>query len=269
MRSIHKFGVWKRWGNKTCRSTSNKQNLPSWFVKKWTSWRCEIGLNILLPTAVPVVCLSYCRLQGLEYHNYITLSDHTKCVIPHFHTFGLLSQNGRLGGGGLRRKSPLDGATDLLSEIWQHITTVSFVSAFIDVCSRKPKNASGRVQMGPKHNLVHFKSLSGCLLIKSWSSSHHLYAGKTWRVIPSLPSHLVFHFTLVKGFRFGWQDWWGHSGISLLKIEKSTAKICFQLKNTVEMVYKKDDTEYITFNTLQHCEILALFDAFLAILIHI
>ena len=25
--------------------------------------------------------------------------------------------------------------------------------------------------MGPKHNLVHFKSLWGCLLIKSWSSS--------------------------------------------------------------------------------------------------
>ena len=70
------------------------------------------------------------------------------------------------------------------------ITTVSFVSAF-----RKPKNASGRVIMGPKHNLVQFKSLLGCLFI---------------------PSHLVFHFTLVNWFRFGWQDWWGHSGISLL-----------------------------------------------------
>ena len=32
------FGVWKRWGNKTCLSTSNKQSWPSWFVKKWTLW---------------------------------------------------------------------------------------------------------------------------------------------------------------------------------------------------------------------------------------
>ena len=70
--------------------------------------------------------------------------------------------------------------------------------------------------MGPKHNLVHFKSLLWCLLIKSWFSSQHLYGGKTWRVIPSLPSHLVFHFSLVKWFRFCWQDWWGHSGISLI-----------------------------------------------------
>ena len=32
--------------------------------------------------------------------------------------------------------------------------------------------------MGPKHNLVHFKYLFWCLYIKSWSNSHHLYAGK-------------------------------------------------------------------------------------------
>ena len=71
--------------------------------------------------------------------------------------------------------------------------------------------------MGPKHNLVHFKSLLGWFLKKTRSSSQQLYAGKTWRVIPSLLSHLVFHFTLVnKLFRFGWQDWWGHSGISLI-----------------------------------------------------
>ena len=44
---------------------------------------------------------------------------------------------------------------------------------------------------GAKHNLVHFKSLLVCLLIKSWSSSQHLHAGKKWRVIQSLPSHLV------------------------------------------------------------------------------
>ena len=127
------FGVWKRWGNKTFRSTSNKQSWASWFMKKRTPWRCGIGLNILLPTAVPVVCLSYCRP-----HYDITVSDHTKCVIPHRHTFVLLSHHGRLGGGGLQCKSPLDGATDLLSKIWQHITTVSFVSAFIVVFCRKP-----------------------------------------------------------------------------------------------------------------------------------
>ena len=28
-------------------------------------------------------------------------------------------------------------------------------------------------------------------------------------MIPSLHFHLIIHFTLVKWFRFGWQDWWG------------------------------------------------------------
>ena len=51
------FGVWKRWGNKTCRRTSNKQSWASCFVKKLTSWRCGRGLNILLPTAV-TSCMS-------------------------------------------------------------------------------------------------------------------------------------------------------------------------------------------------------------------
>ena len=55
------FGVWKRWGNKTCRSTSNKQSWASWFVKKRNLWRSGIGLNIFLTTAVPIVCLSCCR----------------------------------------------------------------------------------------------------------------------------------------------------------------------------------------------------------------
>ena len=143
--SYGNFCVWKRWGNKTWRSTSNKQSWPSWYVKKWTSWRCGIGLNILLPIAVPVVCRSYCWPHTSDYHYDITVSDHTKCVILHRHTFGLLSHHGRHGAGGLRRKSQLDGAKDLLSKIWQHITTVSFVSAFIVVCFRKPKNASGCV----------------------------------------------------------------------------------------------------------------------------
>ena len=32
--------------------------------------------------------------------------------------------------------------------------------------------------MGPKNNLVHFKSVLECLLINNWSSSQHLHAGK-------------------------------------------------------------------------------------------
>ena len=62
-------------------------------------------------------------------------------------------------GAGRRQKSPLDGATDFLSTICQHITTVSFVSALIFVLLRKPENASKRVWIGPKHNLVNCKSL--------------------------------------------------------------------------------------------------------------
>ena len=71
----------------------------------------------LLLTAVPIVCLSCCRLNGSNYRYDITVSDHIKCVIPHRHTFGLWSHHGRLGGGGLRRKSPIDGATELLLKI--------------------------------------------------------------------------------------------------------------------------------------------------------
>ena len=115
------FGLWKRC-NKTCQSTSNKPSWPSWFVKKLTSWRCGIRLNILLRTAVPVVCLSYCRPRGLEYHYDITVYNHIKCVVPHCHTFGFLSHHGHLGAGGLWRKSPLDGATD--------ITTAHYNSQF-------------------------------------------------------------------------------------------------------------------------------------------
>ena len=72
--------------------------------------------------------------------------------------------------------------------------------------------------MGPKNYFVHFKSVLECLLIHSWSSSQHLHAGKRRRVIPSLPSHLVIHFTLVKWFRFGWQVWWGEILALLLAI---------------------------------------------------
>ena len=132
-------------------------------MKKFTSWRCGIGLNILLPTAVPVICLSYRRPHGSEYYYDITVSNHTKCVIPHRHTFGLLSHHGRLGAAGLRRKSPLWLYRPPIKNMTAYYN--SFVSAFIVVCSMKPKNASGRVLMGPKHNLDHFKSLLGCLPI--------------------------------------------------------------------------------------------------------
>ena len=148
------LSVWKRWGNNTGQSPSNKQSWASWFVKKWTLWLCGVGFNILLWTAVPVVCLSYCRPHNSEYHYDITAFDHTKCVIQHRHTFGLLSHHGRLGGGGLRRKSLPDGATDLLSKIWQHITIVSFVSFHCYFLQESP----------PKSNLVYFKSVLGIFL---------------------------------------------------------------------------------------------------------
>ena len=57
-------------------------------------------------------------------------------------------------GDGRRRKLPLDGATDFLTTIWQHITTGIFVSAFILVLTRKPKNASKRVWLGL--NIIQF-----------------------------------------------------------------------------------------------------------------
>ena len=81
-------------------------------------------------------------------------------------------------GADRRRKSPLDGATDFLATIWQPITTVSFSLAFILILTRKPKNASKRLWIGPKHNSVDFKSLCVCLPIDRWSCVHPVYAGK-------------------------------------------------------------------------------------------
>ena len=66
-------------------------------------------------------------------------------------------------GAGRRQKSLLDGTSDFLATIWQPITTVSFVWVLI-FFPRKPKNASKRVLIGPKHNLVNFKSLWGVFL---------------------------------------------------------------------------------------------------------
>ena len=81
-------------------------------------------------------------------------------------------------GADRHQKSPLDSARDFLLKIWQHITTVHFVSAFIFVLRRKPENTSKHIWIGPKHNYGYYKSLWGCLLIKSWSSYQHIYAGK-------------------------------------------------------------------------------------------
>ena len=49
--------------------------------------------------------------------------------------------------------------------------------------------------MGPKQNLVHFKSLLGYLPLKSWSSSQHLQAGKKIKgnPIPTFPPCSSFH----------------------------------------------------------------------------
>ena len=58
----------------------------------------------------------------------------TKIVI-HLNSWSCLQD---YRGAGRRWKLLLDGATDFLSKSWQHITTVSFLSAFIFVLPRKP-----------------------------------------------------------------------------------------------------------------------------------
>ena len=67
-----------------------------------------------------------------------------------------------------RQKSPLDGATDFQIKIRQHITTVSFVSAFIFVFARKPKKCLYTCLNG-ENNFVHFKHVCWFLFIHSWS----------------------------------------------------------------------------------------------------
>ena len=51
------------------------------------------------------------------------------------------AQSTGLGWCGRRRKLLLDGAVHLSSKMWQHITTVRFVLAFIIVSTGKPNNA--------------------------------------------------------------------------------------------------------------------------------
>ena len=110
-----------------------------------------------------------------------------------------------MGGDGRRRKAPLDGAVDLWSIIWQHITTVSFVPAFIVVSTGKPKNACKGVWIGHKSIAVIFKSLWCWLFILWWSSKQrelvanllcqpHLY-------LPPLLGFLKWLECLEVGFR--------------------------------------------------------------------
>ena len=58
--------------------------------------------------------------------------------------------------------------------------------------------------MGPKHNSVHFKTLLGCLLIKSWSSFQHLIAGKNMKGNPISTFSPCFSFHIGKVIQI-WQ----------------------------------------------------------------
>ena len=69
------------------------------------------------------------------------------------------AQSTGLGRRGHRRILALDGAVYLSSKIWQRITTVSFVSAFIIVSNGRPENAYKWVYIGSKPIAVVFKSL--------------------------------------------------------------------------------------------------------------
>ena len=60
-------------------------------------------------------------------------------------------------GAGRRRKSQLDGATDFLSTISQHITTASFVSAFIFVLTEKPSDVKEKKSREKKY----YKKING------------------------------------------------------------------------------------------------------------
>ena len=60
------------------------------------------------------------------------------------------------GGDGSRQKLALDGAAYLLLKIWRHITTVSFVSAFIVAFTGKHINVYKWVWIGPKPKLLFF-----------------------------------------------------------------------------------------------------------------
>ena len=90
------FGVWKRWGNKTYQRTSKNPSSASWFVKKLNAWRSLIGTNILLKTAITLVCLYLCPRHSLEYHYNIVQKYFIKSAIPDHHAFFLSQGNLRM-----------------------------------------------------------------------------------------------------------------------------------------------------------------------------
>ena len=102
---------------------------------------------------------------------------------------------------------------------------VSFHCCFLQEAQKR----LWRCLNGAKNNLVHFRSVLECPLINSWSSFLHLHAGTRWRIIPSLPSHRVIHFTLVKWFRFGWQDWRGEILALLIQFCFFTGKYFYRV----------------------------------------
>ena len=87
-------------------------------VKMWNRVKCFI-------TNCSSSCMSVI-LSALEYHYDIKVSDHTKCVFPHCHTFGLLSHHGRLGAGGLRR-SPAE-----IAARWRYRPPIKNMTAHYD-----------------------------------------------------------------------------------------------------------------------------------------
>ena len=64
------------------------------------------------------------------------------------------------GGAGRRRKRPLDDAVGLMWPIWQHITTFSFVSAFIFVFTGGPQMPLNCSELGVNRNMFFSKTFS-------------------------------------------------------------------------------------------------------------
>ena len=92
------------------------------------------------------------------------------------------------GGASLRRKRLLDGVVGLLSRIWQHITTVSFVSAFILFWLGGPQATPNWSEWGI--NITMSFSKINCL--------DHLYTGG----LVNLTCMLVKHVMPTWGFTY-------------------------------------------------------------------
>ena len=87
-----------------------------------------------------------------------------------------------------------------------------FCVSFNFVFTRTPKNTSRHVLMGPEHTFVHFKYVCWFLLIKSWSSFQHMYAGKLDGVGPvdnRTSTNKLHHFVQKKNYIWhGTCDMW-------------------------------------------------------------